>query len=302
MSIGTFGPLTFETSEKKIRTFDAFKRKTTAKFGDHEIIGLKPKTEFIAPGLDDISFQVVFSAYLGLSPAKEIDQLREIVQKGEYHPLIIGGKTLGKFVVESLSEAWKDVDNQGNLIHASMDVSMKEYIESSSKSGVSTAVSAAATVAKATGLASKITGLTTGTGLNAAAIAGIAKTAIAAIKDPVSALTGATGLLGNIKGLQDVSQYISLAKNKDYAGAIGSIMGGKAESYNILGISVKDIVSKASTDPTGAITDILTKVSAGGEPAYTAAKDLFGDVAAGPVMLMSQRVDELAKAFKEARS
>ena len=62
MSIGTFGPLTFETSEKKVRTFDAFKRKTGAKFEEHTIIGLKPKLEFTAPGLDDISFQVVFSA------------------------------------------------------------------------------------------------------------------------------------------------------------------------------------------------------------------------------------------------
>lgn len=300
MSIGTFGPLTFETSEKKIRTFESFKRKSAAKFGDHEIIGLKAKTEFIAPSLDDISFQVVFSAYLGLSPLKEIDQLREIVQKGEYHPLIIGGKTLGNFVIDSVSEAWKNVDNQGNLIHAAADISMKEYVESGNKSGVSTAVSAAATAAKATNLASAISEQAKGIGLNASAIAGLAKTAIAAIKDPVSALTGANGLLGNIKGLQDVSQYIGLAKNKDYAGAIKAVMGGSADAYNVLGVNVKDIVSKSMSDPAGAITDILTKIQTGGEPMYKTAQALFGDTAAGPVMQLSQRADELKQAFKEA--
>ena len=300
MSIGTFGPLTFETSEKRIRTFDAFKRKTGAKFEEHAIIGLKPKLEFTAPGLDDISFQVVFSAYLGLNPTKEIDSLREIVQKGEYHPLIIGGKTLGKFVIESVSEAWNHVDNKGNLLDAAVDISLKEYIESASKSGAVSTVSAAATTAKASALASKITSQAKGIGLSPAAIFGLAKTAIAAIKDPVSALAGASGILGNIKGLQNVSTYLGAVKNKDYSGAVSSIMGGKSESYQLLGLNVRDIVALAKADPQTAITTILTKVSTGGEPAYTAAKDLFGDQAAAPAMLLSKRVDELTQAFKGA--
>ena len=300
MSIGTFGPLTFETSEKKVRTFDAFKRKTGAKFEEHTIIGLKPKLEFTAPSLDDISFQVVFSAYLGLNPAKEIDSLREIVQKGEYHPLIIGGKTLGKFVIESVAEAWNHVDNKGNLLDAAVDISLKEYIESASKSGAVSTVSAAATAAKASDLASKIATQAKGIGLSPAAISGLAKTAITAVKDPVSALAGASGILGNIKGLQNVSNYLGAVKNKDYAGAVSSIMGGKAESYQLLGLNVRDIVALAKADPQTAITTILTKVSTGGEPVYTAAKDLFGDKAAAPAMLLSKRVDELAQAFKGA--
>ena len=300
MSIGTFGPLTFETSEKRVRTFDAFKRKTGAKFEEHAIIGLKSKLEFTAPGLDDISFQVVFSAYLGLNPAKEIDSLREIVQKGEYHPLIIGGKTLGKFVIESVAEAWNHVDNKGNLLDAAVDISLKEYIESASKSGAVSTVSAAATAAKASALASKITSQAKGIGLSPAAISGLAKTAIAAIKDPVSALAGASGILGNIKGLQNVSNYLGAVKNKDYSGAVSSIMGGKSESYQLLGLNVRDIVALAKADPQTAITTILTKVSTGGESTYTAAKDLFGDQAAAPAMLLSKRVDELTQAFKGA--
>ena len=300
MSIGTFGPLTFETSERRIRTFDAFKRKTGAKFEEHAIIGLKPKLEFTAPGLDDISFQVVFSAYLGLNPAKEIDSLREIVQKGEYHPLIIGGKTLGKFVIESVSEAWNHVDNKGNLLDAAVDISLKEYIESASKSGAVSTVSASTTAAKTSALASKITSQAKGIGLSPAAISGLAKTAIAAIKDPVSALAGASGILGNIKGLQNVSTYLGTVKNKDYTGAVSSIMGGKAESYQLLGLNVRDIVALAKADPQTAITTILTKVSTGGESTYTAAKDLFGDQAAAPAMLLSKRVDELTQAFKGA--
>jgi len=298
MSIGTFGPLTFETSEKRTRTFDAFKRKTGAKFEEHAIIGLKPKLEFTAPGMDDISFQVVFSAYLGLNPAKEINSLREIIQKGEYHPLIIGGKTLGKFVIESMSEAWNHVDNKGNLLDAAVDISLKEYIESANKSGAVSTVSAAATAAKASALASKITSQAKGIGLSPAAISGLAKTAIAAIKDPVSALSGVSGILGNIKGLQKVSNYLGAVKNKDYSGAVSSIMGGKSESYQLLGLNVRDIVALAKADPQTAITTILTKVSTGGEPAYTAAKDLFGDQAAAPAMLLSKWVDELTQAFK----
>lgn len=127
--IGTFGDVTFEVSDTKIRTFDEFKRKASAKFEEHTIIGLKPKLEFIAPGLDEISFQLVFSAYLGLIPAKELEQLREILQKGEYRSLIIGGKVLGDFVIETTSESWRNIDNKGNLLHVAVDISLKEYIK-----------------------------------------------------------------------------------------------------------------------------------------------------------------------------
>ena len=126
--IGTFGLVTFEVSAEKTRTFDDFKRKTSAKFEQHDIVGLKAKLEFVAPGLDEISFQVVLSAFTGISPLKEADQLREIVQKGEYNALVIGGKVLGNFVIDSMSEAWKYVDNQGNVLHIAVDVSLKEYV------------------------------------------------------------------------------------------------------------------------------------------------------------------------------
>ncbi|WP_319403139.1 phage tail protein [uncultured Anaeromusa sp.] len=128
MSIGTFGELTFEVSDSKVRTIDEFKRKTAAKFEEHAILGLKPKLEFIAPGLAEISFQVVFSALLGTSPLKEIEQLKETMQKGEYQSLVIGGKVLGDFVIESMAESWKHIDNKGNLLHAAVDLSLKEYV------------------------------------------------------------------------------------------------------------------------------------------------------------------------------
>ena len=127
MAIGTFGPVTFEVSAEKTRTFDEFSRKTAAKFEEHAIIGQKAKMEFISPGLDEISFQVIFSAFHGLNPINEVKQLREIVQTGEYHSLIIGGETLGNFVIDNISEAWKYVDNKGNVLHIAVDVSLKEY-------------------------------------------------------------------------------------------------------------------------------------------------------------------------------
>jgi phage protein U len=127
LSIGTFGPVTFEVSTQKTRTFDDFNRKTSAKFEQHDIIGIKPKLEFVAPGLDEISFQVIFSAFHGLNPLNEANQLRSIVQKGEYHSLVIGGKVLGNFVIENISEAWKYVDGRGNVLYIAVDVSLKEY-------------------------------------------------------------------------------------------------------------------------------------------------------------------------------
>ena len=127
MEIGTFGEIVFETSRTRIRTFDEFKRTAKARFAVHAVTGRKPVSEFLGPELDEVSFQMLFSSSLGVSPTDEIDALREVLNAGEASILVVGGYILGKFTLLSLEEDWKNLDGRGRLLVASVSVSLKEY-------------------------------------------------------------------------------------------------------------------------------------------------------------------------------
>lgn len=76
--IGSLGPVVFVVAEGAIRTIDEFKRRSSSRWAQHDIIGKKPKKEFLGPGADSVSFSVHFSAALGLNPRKELDRLTEL--------------------------------------------------------------------------------------------------------------------------------------------------------------------------------------------------------------------------------
>jgi phage protein U len=129
LPIGTFGDIVFEVSTEKVRTFDDLRRRGSARWATHEVIGKKPVKEFIGPGLESIRFSMQFSAALGVNPLDEINRLRELRDNGEPQELIIGGAPVGGnlWVVEEISEDWDKLDNRGNLLFAEIDVELQEY-------------------------------------------------------------------------------------------------------------------------------------------------------------------------------
>lgn len=131
--IGSFGNIVFETSDKRIYNFSGFTRETGGRFAAHEVIGKKPQSEFIGPGLDNISFTVNINGMYGMSPRKEMDRWCELANKGEAYTLVIGDKALGtdKWVVKTISEAWNTILNNGKLISGKIDISLEEYISHS---------------------------------------------------------------------------------------------------------------------------------------------------------------------------
>ena len=54
--IGVWGDVVFTVSDKKVNTFDAFKRIETARWSKHDIHGQKSKAEFIGLEAGKVSF------------------------------------------------------------------------------------------------------------------------------------------------------------------------------------------------------------------------------------------------------
>lgn len=130
-SLGSLGPVVFVATQDTIRTLQDFTRSSASRFADHEILGKKPKTQWVGPGLDTITFSMVFDAFYGLNPRKEMNQLVELERSGKAMPLSIGGVGIGVYmwVITSLEQKWDVIDNQGYVLKGTVNITLKEYVK-----------------------------------------------------------------------------------------------------------------------------------------------------------------------------
>lgn len=110
-----------------MQTFAEMSRETSARWSAHEVIGAKPKQEFLGPDLGGVSFTMHLAAWRGVSPIRLAEQLREFCSNGEYDNLILGGRNMGKYLIESVGETYGVVTGRGEILSADVDVSLKEY-------------------------------------------------------------------------------------------------------------------------------------------------------------------------------
>lgn len=128
--IGSLGPVVFVVGPEAIRTFDELSRSSAGRWANHEILGKKPLSQFIGPGLDTVSFTVRLDVRYGINPRKELDALVELERAGKAMPLIIGGKGLGvnKWKITSLEQSWEEIDGKGKLLKATATITLEEYL------------------------------------------------------------------------------------------------------------------------------------------------------------------------------
>lgn len=128
--IGTWGNVIFSVSDKKVNTFDGFKRSESARWSKHDMHGQKSKSEFTGVDNGKVSFTMHFSAFHGVNPIKELDKFIKCVRSGEAHTLIIGNKRVGvnKWYLPSVDQSWDYFDNKGNILSAGITITMEEYV------------------------------------------------------------------------------------------------------------------------------------------------------------------------------
>lgn len=125
--IGSFGAISFISSDKKLLTFRDMNKQYAGRYARHEVIGRKPKHEFIGPDARKISFSIRLDATKGVSPRAEINRLAEIVETGEAEPLILGGDYAGLFVLLDVNEKDMIYDHRGRLWLADVQLNLEEF-------------------------------------------------------------------------------------------------------------------------------------------------------------------------------
>ena len=129
--IGNFGKLIiFETSDRRVLNFDDFNKTVSGNWAKHERIGKKPKSEFLNPGLQGLTFTIVLDAMHGVRPRSTMETIEKAVESGRVEPLVIGGAKVGKnrWAITQMGEAWNTVLNGGELVRATLNLTLEEYV------------------------------------------------------------------------------------------------------------------------------------------------------------------------------
>lgn len=128
--IGFFGDIVFETSDSRILTFDGFTRDSSSRWAAHDTIGRKPSSEFLGPGLDTISFTINLNGAFGVKPLEEMNRWLIKERAGEVAVLVVGEHYFGynKWRIVSVSQAYNQFLNKGELLSGSVDIELEEYI------------------------------------------------------------------------------------------------------------------------------------------------------------------------------
>ena len=129
MVVGSFGTqIIFEVSSRKVLTPRSVKREISASYEKHAVLGGKERLEFLHPNISKFSLDVTLSAMVGVSPRQTANAIQEVVEKGVFEKLVLGGVNYGTFVITKMTETWSKTDPQGRELTIAAQLELEEYI------------------------------------------------------------------------------------------------------------------------------------------------------------------------------
>jgi len=118
----------FEVSSDVIRTFTNMKMNKKVSYTTHKIHGHKAIPEMTGLDADTVTFEMLLSAYLGVNPQKELDKLETFMKEGTICDLVLGDKTYGTWVIQSIPYNIEYIYREGDITQAKCTVSLIEAV------------------------------------------------------------------------------------------------------------------------------------------------------------------------------
>lgn len=128
-AMAKWNKIKFAVSDEKVLTFRDMERSYSANWQTHDIIGNRPKMEFLGPNMDKIVIEVIADANYGVKPRSTIKKFRVACKKGKVAYFYVGGKKVvaRKLYLESGTENWELIWNKGELVRATAKLTFGEY-------------------------------------------------------------------------------------------------------------------------------------------------------------------------------
>jgi len=128
MKTGMLGDVTFEVTDKTFRTISNLSRSNKANYSTHKLVAKKGILEFTGVDPEQISFEVLFSAWLGENPETWRKKLTTMLEKGKAVIFVLGTSPIGtQWVIESLRFNTELFYKDGTPAEYKVQISLKEY-------------------------------------------------------------------------------------------------------------------------------------------------------------------------------
>ena len=110
-------------------TITGMTREVSGRWAEHEVMGVKPKKEFLGAGSQKITLPITLSVGLGVKPRKTLELVERMVESGDAEYLILKGRPVGRnpFCLVSSSETWGHMYGHGELAKANLTITLEEY-------------------------------------------------------------------------------------------------------------------------------------------------------------------------------
>ncbi len=121
--------IVFEVSEKRMLTFDSFKRSNNISLAKNNVLLRKPVSEYVGQELDTISFTAYFKSELGTDPRAEVNKLIYLNRDGSVVTLMLWGQAFGtyRWVITGLDMNWTRINKIGYCRAIECGITLEEY-------------------------------------------------------------------------------------------------------------------------------------------------------------------------------
>lgn len=112
-----------------VKGFESLEKRRATNFAEHSRIEGKPRLQRIGSDLQSINITIHLHAQF-TNPQKSIDELDNARETAEVLPFVMGnGKVIGDFVIEIISETIMLSGPLGELVEASVELTLLEYYD-----------------------------------------------------------------------------------------------------------------------------------------------------------------------------
>ena len=116
-----------EKGNRSVKVPSKIERQSRSRWTTYNLLGRKPKKSFEGPGSKSIMLSITLDADQGVNPRATFDSLLKAAEKGTVEYLVVGGKLLGQYYIESMGDTWERFFQGGGLTRATGEITFADY-------------------------------------------------------------------------------------------------------------------------------------------------------------------------------
>lgn len=130
MTVGSLGDAVFSVSNETVQTISNLSWKISVNYATHKMHGRKSLLEYTGQEPDEIEFEAMVSAALGVNPMEMLERLREIAESHTAVKFVLGTEVIGtNWVITDLELSAEQFFQDGAITMATIKIKIEESVD-----------------------------------------------------------------------------------------------------------------------------------------------------------------------------